>query len=411
MRSRISRPRLDEALEDSPVVLLHGPRQSGKSTLVKQVGDERGYAYFTFDDDAVRTAAELDPAGFVGDLPQHVILDEVQRVPEIFVALKSAVDRDRRPGRFLLTGSANVLFLPHISDSLAGRMEVVRLFPFAQCEIEQNEPRFLDDLFDARIVVQKTERLGEALAARVCTGGFPPAVARTAPRRQAAWLRDYATAIIQRDVRDLADISSLDALGRLLELAAGQTAHLVNIAELAAPFHLTRPTIRNYVTLLDRMFMLEELQPWHSNRLKRLIKTPKLHFGDTGLAAALLGLDAEALYADREMYGQLLETFVYQQIRSLAAAHEADHRLFHFRHKDGYEVDVVLQRGNKLAGIEVKAAATVHDSDFRGLRHLAASVGGRFVAGVILYDGETALPFGDRMFAVPIRFLWENFAE
>ena len=212
---------------------------------------------------------------------------------------------------------------------------------------------------------------------------------------------------MQRDVRDLARISALDALPRLMMLAAGQTARLLNVADLAAPFQLSRPTIRDYITLLQRVFLLEELPPWHSNRLSRLIKTPKLHLGDTGLACALLGMDAASLWADRSLLGQLLETFIYQELRRQASWEEEPLIFYHFRDKDGAEVDVVLERGRQVAGIEIKASATVAATDFKGLRKLKDAVGNRFVAGVVLYDGESIATFGDGLFAVPISMLWE----
>lgn len=408
IRPRLARASVIEALDDNPVVLIHGPRQCGKTTLARQIGEERGYEYYSLDDDVVRSAAESDPVRFIGDLPGRVIIDEVQRAPQLFSNIKSAVDRDRTAGRFLLTGSANVLFVPRVADSLAGRMEIVRLFPFAQCELEGIIPSFLDTLFADAFRTGQFERMSDRLANRIVAGGYPAALARSTPRRCAAWYREYVTSMVQRDVRDLARISSLDALPRLLALAAGQTARLINVANLAGPFQLTRPTIRDYVTLLEQVFLLEELQPWHSNRLNRLVKTPKLHVGDTGLAAALLGIDGPTLYEEREMLGQLMETFVYQELRRQAAARDDDIRFFHFRDKDKYEVDVVLERGaRRIAGVEVKAAATVTASDFRGLRKLASAAGRRFAAGVVLYDGEASVPFGDKLFAVPVRTLWE----
>jgi len=405
---RLAEGHLREALGDSPVVLIHGPRQCGKTTLAQHVGRKLGYEYFNLDDDVARAAATSDPVGFVGDLPERAILDEVQRVPQLFTSLKMAVDRDRVPGRFLLTGSANVLLVPQLADSLAGRMEILRLFPFAQCEVEERHSPFLRVLFGGHFKMGRGERLGRQLAERVASGGYPAALLRQSPRRRAAWYRDYIETLVQRDVRSLARIASLDALPRLLALAAGQTARLLNVADLAGPFQLSRPTIRDYVTLLERVFLIEELPPWHSNRLSRLVKRPKLHMGDTGLAAALLGLDPASLYEDRETYGQLLETFVLGELRRLASGFEEDIRFHHFRTKDGHGVDIVLEgEGRRLAGIEVKASSTVTSGDFRGLRKLAQAAGKRFVAGVVLYDGETSAGFGDGLFAVPIRALWE----
>ena len=432
--------RLTEALEDSPVVLIHGPRQCGKTTLAQIVcvpenlqwrggtliwRDQplswatprpRGYTYLSFDDDVVRAGVEADPTGFVADLPERVVLDEVQRVPALFGVLKMEVDRRRVPGRFLLTGSSKVLLIPNLSDSLAGRMETVRLHPLAQCELKDGVgisttrfPGFLDALFGGGFKTRRVERLGKQLIERVVAGGYPAALARPTGRRRANWYRDYLDALVQRDVRDLARISSLEALPRLLALLAGQTARLLNVSDLASPFQLSRPTIDHYVTLLERVFLLERLPPWHRNWLSRLVKTPKLHVGDTGLACALLGVDGAGLATDRSLLGQLLETFVFQELRRQASWHEAPLAFFHYRDKDKVEVDIVIERGAlAVAGVEVKAGATVNKADFRGLRKLKETTGDRFSGGVVLYDGETCASFGDRLYAVPLRFLWET---
>ena len=324
------------------------------------------------------------------------------------------MDRRRAPGRFVLTGSTNVLLLPQLSESLAGRLQLVRLHPLAQVEMAAPsvapppDAGFLHALFGDGFAVHRTERLGEGLIERIVAGGFAPALTRPTARRQAGWYRDYVEALIQRDVRDIARIRSLDILPRLLGAAASQTARLFNLTDLAAPFQLSRPTIGDYMTLLERLFLLERLPSWHSNRLSRLVKSPKLHVADTGLAAALLGADTGALKVDRDLPEQLLETFAFQELRRQASWHEAPTSFFHFRDKDGAKVDVVVELGSRaVAGVEVKAAATVTLRDFRGLRKLANAVGERFARGVVLYDGESSVRFGDRLHAVPIRRLWE----
>ncbi len=404
---RYIEPRVLEAMADTPAVLIHGPRQCGKTTLAQMIGRKRVYAYMTFDDATVLAAGREDPVGFVDRLPERVILDEVQRLPELFVALKRAIDRDRRAGRFILTGSANVLLVPQLSDSLAGRMEILPLFPLAQCEIEDTKPRFLDELFTGRLKVSHTGRLGDTLTERILRGGYPEVLKRAKGRRRREWYRNYIETLVQRDIRELVRLSRLDAMLRLLELAAGQSAHLLNVSELASPFQLSRPTIRDYVTLLQRIFLVDFLPPWHSNRVKRLIRTPKLHLTDTGLAGALLGLNEGRLMEERGLLGQLLETFVYNELKRQASWNETDFTFFHFRDKDTVEVDLVIQQeGGRFAGVEVKAAGTVTEKDFRGLRRFQALVGKGFAAGVVLYDGEHLLPFGERMFAAPISALW-----
>lgn len=406
---RYIRPKVMEALADSPVVLIHGPRQSGKTTLARLVGDELGFAYLSFDDDVQRAAAQSDPLGYVADLQEQVILDEVQRVPELFTSLKAAVDARRKPGRFILTGSASVLLIPRLADSLAGRMDILRLHPLAQAELAGTDAGFLSALFgDGFKTGVVGQRLGRALAERMMAGGYPAALTRYTTRRRTAWYRNYVETLVQRDVRDLGRISALDALPRLLTLAAGQTARLLNVSDLAAPFQISRPTIREYLTLLTRIFLLEELPPWHNNRLKRLIKTPKLHLGDTGLAGALLGLEPDALWNDRALFGQLLETFVYQELRRHASWQDDTVSFSHFRDKDRVEVDLVLESGGTLAGVEVKAASTVTADDFKGLRKLQGASGKSFRAGVVLYDGGAVVPFGKSLYAVPISSLWEN---
>ncbi len=405
---RFARAKLLEALSDTPVVLLHGPRQSGKTSLARDIAEPAGYGYLSFDDDNLTAAARADPVGFTAELAQRMVLDEIQRVPEIFTSLKALVDKDRVPGRFLLTGSANVLLLPKLADSLAGRIEVQRLHPLAQCEIGRRPSGFLLQLFAAGFKLTRHERLGDELAQRIVAGGYPAALARGAGRRR-AWYRAYVQTLVQRDVRDLARIGALDVLPRLLEFAAGQTARLLNVSELSGPFQVSRPTIRDYLTLLERVFLLETLPPWHVRHLSRLVKTPKVHLGDTGLASALLRLDASALHKNRPLLGQLLETFVFQELRRQASWEAEPITFHHFRDRDDYEVDIVLEQGLQvLAGVEVKASGTIRESDFRGLRKFKEIAGERFTCGVVLYDGEVLVRFAADLFAVPLRALWDT---
>ena len=440
---RFAAQRLVESLEDSPVTLIHGPRQCGKTTLAQMVCAPRqlpsrhaiagkaqaywpgglpassaDYSYITFDDAVAREAALSDSMGFVTDLPDRVILDEVQRVPQIFSSLKLAVDRTGTLGRFVLTGSSNVLLAPELTDSLAGRMETVRLHPLAQCELVEpnypalavdSSPGFLDSLLQRRFATRNAQRLGPELSQRIAAGGYPAALRRQPGRRQSNWYRNFLDAQVLGDVRELARIRSIDVLPRLLAVAASNTATLFNLADMAAPFELSRPTISNYIALLKQVFLLDELPAWHSNRARRLVKRPKIHVGDTGLACALIGVNAAGLAANRALLGRVLETFVYQELRRQASWHDSSISFFHLRDRDGIEVDIVLEAdAQSIAGVEVKAGSTVFSSDFRGLRKLRSIAGSDFAAGIVLYDGEICARFDEDLFAVPIRFLWET---
>jgi len=406
---RFSKQLLLEAIADTPVVLIHGSRQCGKTTLAIEIGEELGYHYLSFDDDTQRQAALVDPIGFIKNLPEFSILDEIQRVPTLFTAIKASVDKNRKPGRFILTGSANVLLLPKLADSLAGRMEIIRLHPLAQSELAGQFPNLLEQLFNTGFGKEfnKTQyrHLGKKLSEIISSGGYPAALARSVEKRRINWYRDYITTLVQRDVQDLSNIQNLDALPRLLTLAAGQSARLFNATDLAAPFSISRPTIRDYLTLLEQVFLIEQLQPWHSNRISRLIKKPKLHLADTGLACALLGMTSETLWNDRELLGQLLETFIYQELRKYAEWNDQPFNFFHFRNKDKVEVDIIIEQGQRIVGVEVKASATVTTKDFKGLRKLKEGCGDSFTTGIVFYDGESIVPFGDTFFAIPISLL------
>lgn len=399
--------RLEEALDDTPVVLIHGPRQCGKTTLAQQIGKKSDYAYYTFDDANLLAAAKADPIGFVDRLPPKTILDEVQHVPELFSSIKHAVDRDRTPGRFLLTGSANVLLLPKLSDSLAGRMEIVQLRPLSRCEIEKTGKGLLTGLFQQKWGVRPQNKLGDRIADLIVTGGFPEPVQRTTERRRSQWHQNYIETLVQRDIRDLARISSLEAIPKILQLAAAQSAQLLNMSEIAAPLQISRPTVASYFALLQNIFLLDELPAWHRNKVKRLVKTPKLHLSDTGLASSLLGATAAQLRKDRDVLGHLLESFVYNELRRQASWSSEDIRFFHYRDKDQYEVDIVMEQGGgNIVAVEVKAAATVSEKDFKGLRRLQSLAGNSWKIGVVFFDGEIPLQFGEDLYAMPISALW-----
>lgn len=399
-------------LKSSPAVLLHGPRQCGKTTLTQEIGDEGGYEYFTLDDRETREQAETDPAGFVDRCPRRTVLDEVQKAPDLLSAIKIAVDRDRRTGkrasgRFLLTGSTQVLLLPQLSDSLAGRMQKVRLHPLSRCELQGRDSGFLDALFGGEFRPQRLDPLGPELLSHVITGGYPE-VQKMEARTRAAWYADYLDAQIERDLRDLAGLRKSRLLSPLLKYTAAQTAGLFYASRLSGSLAISQPTVSDYVEWLERAFMLQLLPAWRKDPVLRMIKTPKIHVTDTGLACALLEIDAARLEADRTMFGPLLETFVLQELCRQASWRSWKLTFSHFRDRNGMEVDIVLEQGiHRLAGIEVKAGSAVTAHDFRGLRRLRAVAGKRFAAGVVLYDGTLCKRIGSDLYAVPLRLLWE----
>ena len=407
MYDRYQLPHLLEALEDTPVVLLNGARQTGKSTLARQISRTTGATYFTFDDATTLSAASSDPGGFVGGLPRRVVLDEVQRAPELFVAIKAAVDRDRAPGRFLLTGSTNVLTLPRIADSLAGRIEIVTLWPLSQDELSGTRARFIDALFDPELN-QPSAAIGEHdLAERLLRGGYPEVVQRPRTARRRAWFEAYITTILQRDVQDLANIERLNELPRLLGLLAARSSTLLNYAALARDAGLPQSTLKRYLALLEATFLSYKLPAWSANLGKRLVRSPKLFLNDSGLTTHLVGVDAKRLATDRKLFGQLLEGFVVTELHKQRSWSEERPSLYHFRTHSGLEVDVVLETPDgRLVGVEVKAATTVGSKDFQGLKALREGFPRRFCRGVVLHFGEQAVPFGDGLWAVPLGSLW-----
>jgi hypothetical protein len=393
------------ALGDTPVVLVSGPRQCGKTTLVRDlVAGKR--EFLTLDDDTILASARSDPGGLVRSLDKATI-DEIQRAPDLLRSIKRSIDVDRRAGRFLLTGSANLLTVPQVSESLAGRMEIVNLLPLSQAEIHRRKPAFLNAAFKGKPAKPGQALAGEYLVEAVLTGGYPEMLRRRQPGRRQAWARDYIGAIVQRDVRDIAEIEKLDQMPRLLRVLAQYSGQLVNFTQMGGQVGLDDKTTRKYLGILEQLFLVRRLEPWFRNRLKRLVKTPKLHFLDSGLLATLLGITAERVRKDRAIFGSLLETFVFSEVLKQLAWFESPCTLYHYRDKDQDEVDIVVEEDpGAVVGIDVKASATVTGGDFKGLRKLAAACGDDFKLGLVLYDGERSVPFGDRLFAAPVSCLW-----
>ena len=404
---RYIQPRIVEALADTPVVLLSGPRQAGKTTLVRQFAfDHR--KFITLDDELTLLAARQDPVGLVRSL-DYAVIDEVQRAPALLLAIKKSVDEDRRPGRFLLTGSANLMALPTVADSLAGRMEILAMLPLAGCEMQSSTAKWIDAVFDGRIPKTKRPEVGDALVEKVLRGGYPDAVSRATPRRRTTWAKQYVDALIQRDVRDIASIDKLDHLPRLLKSLAQMAGQLCNFTQLGGQVGLDSKTANKYLAVFEQMFLLRRVQPWSNNRLSRILKTPKIQFIDSGLLSTLVDLNEVSAARDRSLFGRVLESYIYSELLKQATWAERDYTLHTYRDKDQVEVDFVIEDpAGQIVGVEIKAAASVSAGDLSGLKKLATLAGKKFVAGIVMYDGEDTLPIGQRLWAVPISTLWNR---
>ena len=399
-------PALKTALADTPVVCLLGPRQAGKTTLVQQLRPKK--TYISFDDQNLLNAARNDPLGFVEGLPESVILDEVQRVPELMPAIKSAVDRQRTPGRFLLTGSANLLLLPRVQESLAGRVEIVQLHPLTEMEKQGSKKSLLKALLagDIKTDLAATGNTVSGIPEAICSGGYPEPNARTASRAR-QWYRQYLDAIMQRDVSDVATVRDKNNLSQMMNMLAYRTANLLNISSLSGDLGIDRQTAEKYTGILEQLFLVRRLPAWHSNRGKRLVRTPKVHVIDSGLAATLNRLTTGDWRSQSTDFGALLESFVVQQLIGQAGWVDNDLTFSHYRDKDKVEVDLVIEQGRKVWGVEVKRSATLQKKVGAGLTRIAAQAGKNFQGGILLYSGVHCLPLTTRScFAVPLNKLW-----
>ncbi len=399
---------------DSPVVLINGARQVGKSTLAKELiakvyppsVSESG-RYYTLDDSTVLAAAASSPLSFLEDLPDHAVIDEIQRAPELFLAIKKLVDQDRRPGRFLLTGSANAMTLPKVADSLAGRMEIQTLWPLSQGEIEGRSESFIDACFSGQKMPTVQGISWDELCQRLYHGGYPEVLSRTEPRRIDAWFRSYLTSIIERDIRDLANIEGYRELPNLLQLLAARAGGLLNFSDLSRIGKMSNTTLKRYVSLLEAVFLFVPLPAWYKNEEKRLVKSPKIYLNDTGLLMHLRGMSKDRL-TDRNIAGEIVENFVVMELEKQRAWSRTMPTLYHFRTSSGKEVDLVLEAPDgRLMGIEVKSRSEANSSDFSGLKELASLAGDQFCRGIVLYSGKETVSFGANLTAMPIAGMWQ----
>jgi predicted AAA+ superfamily ATPase len=395
-----------EALDAARVVALLGARQSGKSWLANRfTTSER--PYLTLDDLGQLAQAEDDPVGFIASLPPKVIIDEIQRVPKLLLPVKVAVDQKPEKGRFLLTGSANLLTLPKLADSLAGRMIVLELFPLAQAEIEQTKSNVVEQLFTGTFPWTPSPVNQANLAARIIRGGYPDAVLAPDDATRSRWFDGYLLTLIQRDIREIAHIADVAAMSRVLQTLAPRCGSLLNYTSLASAAEIPKSTIIRYISALEQAFLVHRIPSWSFDLSRRLTKLPKLHLADSGIAAHLMHVDAERILKDRNLFGGLLETFVANELRKHTSWSDRRIQLYHYRSHAGIEVDFILESpaGERIA-IEVKTSATLSSSDFRSIAHLMDDPKMKLARGVVLYTGSTIVPARENLHGIPISIFW-----
>ena len=400
------------ALGDTRIVALVGPRQSGKTTLARRIAERDGRPFVTLDDDQFRRFARDDPTGFMRSR-QTAVIDEIQRAPDLILALKKAVDEDPRPGRFLITGSADLFKGATSPDSLAGRVETIELLPFSQAELARGDPpTFIERAFAGAFAAATADEIAgpsEDLVERVVAGGYPEALARHVATRRQIWLRGYARALAERDATEIATIGKPTEMVRLIDHMAVVASELVNMSKLGSRLGVDGKTVDRWMSLLEHMFLIRRIPAWHRSGLKRLVKAPKLMFLDSGLLAALQRTGVADVARDRQHLGPLLECFVHAELAKAAALCEEPTSISHYRDKDRVEVDLVLTRSpGEVVGIEIKANATARPEDFRGLRRLQEAAGADFRCGILLHDGDRVEPVATRLFAMPVKVLWSS---
>lgn len=401
-----------EALADTPVILVNGARQTGKSTLCEKIVEEGAFQgkFVTMDDPATLLAAQKDPLGFLEDLGKHVIIDEVQRTPELFLPMKKLVDEDRKGRRIILTGSANVMMLPKVGDSLAGRIEIHNLWPLSQDEIEGKRSNFLNTLVNTDQKFESSKLTWKDIAARMRVGGYPESIARSSASRRNKWFADYLTAILQKDIRELANIEGLTEIPNILKLIATRVGSTINMSDISRLSGVKNTTLKRYVTLLEHIFLIVHVPAWTKNAEGEFVKSSKVYLNDTGLLNHLIGQEDDSFLEQRSNAGAYLENFILMEILKQLSWSELYLKPYHFSIQRGSEVDLVLEdRAGGLFGIEIKSAASLQDSDFNGLRKLSTLAGKKFKRGIVLYTGEQYLGgFGDNLQAVPISAVWSG---
>lgn len=405
------RPQLVEALGDARVVCLLGARQAGKSTLIRAIADDEHPAqYLTLDDPATLALAREDPVGFLAE-GKRLAIDEIQRAPDLLLAIKRIVDTDPARGRFLLTGSANVVTHPRVADALPGRVDYLTLWPLSQAELNRCRSTFLEDAFAGKTPSAGQPPIGRVgYAERIVKGGFPESVRANASRRT-VFFDGYVGSILGREIDELVSVRDTEAAARVLRLAAARTAALTNLSSIGRDLGIDHKTVGARLRSLEQLFMVLQLPAWHANLGHRVIRTPKLHIADSGLLCSLIGADEQRLVEDGELAGSVFETFAVTEIVRQSSVGDLWPKLLphHYRDQAGNEVDLVIERaGGEVIGVEVKATANPRPRDASGLRLLRDKLGDRFRGGLLLHLGPDSISIGERISAVPLAAIWES---
>lgn len=406
--ARNIRFKLFEAIEDNPVTLVIGARQIGKTTLMKEIAKEKGYNYITFDDIDYLASARNNPKGFINEIPKPVIFDEIQRVPELFLPIKAESDSNPKAGQYLLTGSANPLLLPGMRDSMAGRMEILEMYPLSEGEIHNSFDNFIDTIWQPEPItsLKCLQYSRKELFNLILTGGYPRIQDLLAKKRD-SWFKSYVKLILQKDILDLSHIENIESIPRLLRLIAGRAGSLVNVSELSRDLRIPATTIHRYITFLETLFIVFNLESWSNNFSTRIIKSSKTYLVDSGILAQLLGVTVERALEQPDLMGSIMENFVVTELKKQISWSDTDTKLYYFRTASGIEVDIVLERPDgKIIGIEIKTSSSVQPKDINGLKYLRDNVGQKWHRGIVLYTGTDSIPLDTKITAVPVSALW-----
>ncbi len=395
-------------MRSARVVALVGARQVGKTSLVRRFASA-DRPFVSLDEFGPLAQARDDPADFVAALGSRAIVDEIQRAPQLVLAIKSAVDREASKGQFLLTGSANVLALPQLADSLAGRMTILELFAFAEAEIDRVNANVVAQLFEPERSWRASPVDASDLAGRIVRGGYPEAVASSDDASRDRWFASYLFAMMQRDVRDIANVTDVAAIGRLLAVFAARSARIVNYTALSSEAGIPKTTLMRYAALLEQTFLLHRMPAWSFDLGRRLTKLPKIFLNDVGIAAHLMHVDRAALSRDRNLMGGLLETFVANELRKHASWLSRRVAIYHYRESDGVEVDFILENtANERVAVEVKATSSPTPSDAKHLLKLMDDPKLGLKRGIVVHTGSSIVPMRANVHGVPVSVFWTN---